>query len=207
MNTSKFTQKSMEALKEAQRTAIAYQNMQVEQAHLCHALLAQPEGLIPQLLGKMNIDAGLLAGAMEEAVSRLPKVSGPGREPDKVYVSADVEKALLSGEQQAGQMKDEYLSVEHIWLGLMERPDRAVKPVFDRFQVKRDAFLAALSTVRGAARVTSDSPENTYDALAKYGADLTALARAQKLDPVIGRDGEIRNVIRILSRKTKNNPG
>ena len=206
MNTSKFTQKSMEALKEAQRTAIAYQNMQVEQAHLCHALLAQPEGLIPQLLGKMNIDAGLLAGAMEEAVSRLPKVSGPGREPDKVYVSADVERALLAGEQQAGQMKDEYLSVEHIWLGLMERPDRAVKPVFDQFQVKRDAFLAALSTVRGAARVTSDSPENTYDALAKYGADLTALARAQKLDPVIGRDGEIRNVIRILSRKTKNNP-
>ncbi len=206
MNTGKFTQKSMEALKEAQHTAIMYQNVQVEQVHLCHALLAQPEGLIPQLLGKMNIDGSLLAGAMEEAVSRLPKVSGPGREPDKVYVSADVERALLAGEQQAGQMKDEYLSVEHMWLGLMERPDRVVKPILDRFQVKKDGFLTALSTVRGAARVTSDSPENTYDALAKYGADLTALARAQKLDPVIGRDSEIRNVIRILSRKTKNNP-
>ena len=206
MNTGKFTQKSMEALKEAQHTAIMYQNVQVEQVHLCHALLAQPEGLIPQLLGKMNIDGSLLAGAMEEAVIRLPKVSGPGREPDKVYVSADVERALLAGEQQAGQMKDEYLSVEHMWLGLMERPDRVVKPILDRFQVKKDGFLTALSTVRGAARVTSDSPENTYDALAKYGADLTALARAQKLDPVIGRDSEIRNVIRILSRKTKNNP-
>ncbi len=206
MNTGKFTQKSMEALKEAQHTAITYQNVQVEQVHLCHALLAQPEGLIPQLLSKMNIDGGLLASAMEEAVSRLPKVSGPGREPDKVYVSADVERALLAGEQQAGQMKDEYLSVEHVWLGLMERPDRLVRPILDRFQVKKDAFLAALSSVRGAARVTTDSPENTYDALAKYGADLTALAKAQKLDPVIGRDSEIRNVIRILSRKTKNNP-
>jgi ATP-dependent Clp protease ATP-binding subunit ClpB len=206
MNTNKFTQKSMEALKEAQHTAITYQNVQVEQVHLCHALLAQPEGLIPQLLSKMNIDGSLLASAMEEAVSRLPKVSGPGREPDKVYVSADVERALLAGEQQAAQMKDEYLSVEHIWLGLMERPDRLVKPILDRFQVKKDTFLTALSTVRGATRVTSDSPENTYDALAKYGSDLTAMARAQKLDPVIGRDSEIRNVIRILSRKTKNNP-
>jgi ATP-dependent Clp protease ATP-binding subunit ClpB len=206
MNTGKFTQKSMEALKEAQHTALTYQNVQVEQVHLCYALLAQPEGLIPQLLSKMNIDGNLLASAMEEAVSRLPKVSGPGREPDKVYVSADVERALLAGEQQAAQMKDEYLSVEHVWLGLMDRPDRLVKPILDRFQVKKDAFLTALSTVRGAARVTSDSPENTYDALAKYGADLTALARAQKLDPVIGRDSEIRNVIRILSRKTKNNP-
>lgn len=206
MNTNKFTQKTMEALKEAQHTAITYQNVQVEQVHLCHALLSQPEGLIPQLLSKMNMDGSLLLSAMEEAVSRLPKVSGPGREPDKVYVSADVEKALLAGEQQASQMKDEYLSVEHVWLGLMERPDRLVKPIFDRFQVKKDAFLSALSTVRGAARVTSDTPENTYDALAKYGSDLTALARAQKLDPVIGRDSEIRNVIRILSRKTKNNP-
>jgi len=206
MNTNKFTQKSMESLKEAQQMAITYQNVQVEQVHLGHALLAAPEGLIPQLLNKMNIDGSLVAGAMEEAASRIPKVSGPGRDPDKVYVSPDVERALLAGEQRAAQMKDEYLSVEHVWLGLMERPDRGVNPIFDRFQIKIDAFLKALSTVRGATRVTSDSPETTYDALAKYGADLTELARAQKLDPVIGRDSEIRNVIRILSRKTKNNP-
>ncbi len=206
MNTGKFTQKTMEALKQAQQMALTYQNVQVEQAHLCHALLAQPEGLIPQLLNKINIDGNLLAGAMEEVVGRIPKMSGPGREPDKVYVSPDVERALLAGEQRAGQMKDEYLSVEHVWLGLMEKPDRVVKPILDRFQIKADAFLKALSSVRGATRVTTDSPENTYDALVKYGADLTALARAQKLDPVIGRDSEIRNVIRILSRKTKNNP-
>ncbi len=206
MDTNKFTQKTMEALKEAQSMAIAYQNMQVEQAHLCHALLAQPEGLIPQLLNKMETDANLVAGAMEEVVSRLPKISGPGREPDKVYVSPDVEKALLAGQQRAAQMKDEYMSVEHVWLGLMEKADRAVKPILDRFGIRTDAFLKALSTVRGAARVTTDSPEGTYDALAKYGSDLTALARSQKLDPVIGRDSEIRNVIRILSRKTKNNP-
>ena len=206
MNTSKFTQKTMEAIKQAQSIASTYQNVQVEQIHLFYAQLAQPEGLIPQLLGKMEIDASLLTSAAEEAISRMPKMSGPGREADKVYVSPDVERALLAGEQRAGQMKDEYLSVEHVWLGLMEKPDRTVKPILDRFGVKTDAFLKALSTVRGATRVTSDSPETTYDALGKYGTDLTALARAQKLDPVIGRDSEIRNVIRILSRKTKNNP-
>ena len=206
MNANKFTQKTMEAVQAAQSMAVTYQNMQVEQVHLGYALLAQPQGLISQLLSKMGIDSNLVAGAMEEAVGRLPKVSGPGREPGKVYVSPDVEKALLAGEQQAGQMKDEYLSVEHVWLGLLDKPDRALKPILDRFTIKKDAFLKALSSVRGAARVTSDSPEGTYDALAKYGSDLTALARAQKLDPVIGRDSEIRNVIRILSRKTKNNP-
>ncbi len=206
MNTNKFTQKTMEAIKQAQGIATTYQNVQVEQIHLFYALLAQPEGLIPQLLGKMEMDAKLVAGAAEEAINRLPKVSGPGREADKVYVSPDVERALLAGEQRAAQMKDEYLSVEHVWLGLLEKPDRTVKPILDRFNIKTDGFLKALSTVRGAARVTSDSPENTYDALGKYGTDLTALAKAQKLDPVIGRDSEIRNVIRILSRKTKNNP-
>ncbi len=206
MNVNKYTQKTLEVLREAQHMAVEYQNVQVEQVHLAYALLAQPEGLIPQLLSKMDIDGNLLAGALSEAVGRLPKVSGPGREADKIYVAPDVEKALLFGEQRAAQMKDEYLSVEHVWMGLMEKADRVLKPILDRFSVKADDFLQALSTVRGAARVTTDSPEGTYDALAKYGADLVELARNQKLDPVIGRDNEIRNVIRILSRKTKNNP-
>jgi len=206
MNNRQFTQKTMEAIQLAQQTAIEYQNMQVEEAHLFYALLQDEAGLIPQLLTKMGKDARQVKDALEKAISQISKVSGSGREPDKIYITPELEKAIIAAQNRAQQMKDEYLSVEHLFLGLMEKPDRTMKAVLDRFNINEKEFLTALSTVRGAARVTTDSPEETYDALKKYGQDLVELARAHKLDPVIGRDTEIRNVIRILSRKTKNNP-
>ena len=206
MNNRQFTQKTMEAIQLAQQTAIEYQNMQVEEAHLFYALLQDEAGLIPQLLTKMGKDARQVKDALEKAISQISKVSGSGREPDKIYITPELEKAIIAAQSRAQQMKDEYLSVEHLFLGLMEKPDHTVKAVLDRFNINEKEFLTALSTVRGAARVTTDSPEETYDALKKYGQDLVELARAHKLDPVIGRDTEIRNVIRILSRKTKNNP-
>ena len=206
MNAQKFTQKSLEALQAAQSIAIQYQNQQIEQAHLAYALADQEGGLIPELLQKLNAEPSRFIQACEQAIGRIPRVSGPGREQGKVYISQDVDAALNAAQAQADHMKDEYVSVEHVFLGLIERANSAMKSVFEQFGIRKDAFLAALQSVRGGQRVTSETPEETYDALKKYGQDLTDLARKQKLDPVIGRDTEIRNVIRILSRKSKNNP-
>ena len=206
MDINKLTQKSREAVQDAQALTIEYGNTQIEQAHLLFALLKQEDGLIPQLLTKMGQDPAALQEEARQAVSRLPKVSGPGREPDKVYISQDVDRALNAAQKEAERMTDEYISVEHLLLGLLETADSHLQAIFRRHDVTKEKFLEALKTVRGNTRVTSDTPEDTYDALSKYGQDLVALARAHKLDPVIGRDEEIRNVIRILSRKTKNNP-
>ena len=206
MNAQKFTQKSLEALQAAQSLSSLHENMQVEQVHLLCALLEQQEGLIAQLMKKMGADPGAMHQAAASAVEKLPGVSGPGREADKIYVSQDMSRALAAAEKLADSMKDEYVSVEHLMLALLEHPDAVVKEIFRSFRVEKNAFLKALAEVRGNTRVTSDSPEDTYDVLKKYGQDLVELAKAQKLDPVIGRDNEIRNVIRILSRKTKNNP-
>ena len=206
MDMQKCTQKSLEAIKAAQNLAIEYSNLQIETPHLACVLIAQPEGLIPQLLSKMNIDADALLQSLKTVVEKLPKVTGPGREPDKVYVSQEVDKILTASEKLAEQMQDEYVSVEHIFLSILDHASGELKATFDAFGLKKDAFLKVLQSVRGNTRVTSDSPESTYDVLKKYGHDLVEEARQNKLDPVIGRDAEIRNVIRILSRKTKNNP-
>ena len=206
MNAQKFTQKSLEAIQSAQNIAIQYQNMQIEQAHLMYALADQEGGLIGELLKKMNVPAEQLIQSLEQLIARLPKVSGPGREQGKVYVSADVDQALTEAEAIAGRMKDEYVSVEHLFLALLDKANSGMKEIFRRYNIEKNALLSVLQSVRGSARVTSDAPEATYDALKKYGQDLVELARKQKLDPVIGRDNEIRNVIRILSRKSKNNP-
>ncbi len=206
MNMNQFTQKSVAAIQRAQAIAVEYGHMQVEQAHVALALLEDEQGLIAQLLDKCGVSAASLQAQIRDAVERMPRVSGPGREADKVYISSDLEKALLEAENRARQMKDEYISVEHLWMGLCAKADGTLKPALKQAGYQENAFLKALSGVRGATRVTTDSPEDTYDALKKYGQDLVALARQQKLDPVIGRDSEIRNVIRILSRKTKNNP-
>ena len=206
MNMNQFTQKSIEAIQRAQQIAVEYGHQQVDQEHVLLALTEDGAALIPQLLGKCNLSADALRAALTEAVSRIARVSGPGREADKVYISPDLEKGLIEAEAIAKQMKDEYLSVEHVWMGLCRKPNARIREVLKRLGYDEQAFLKALSEVRGATRVTSDNPEETYDALKKYGSDLVALARQNKLDPVIGRDSEIRNVIRILSRKTKNNP-
>ena len=206
MNMNQFTQKTVAALERAQSLAIEYQHMQVEQEHLMLALTEDSNELIPQLLIKCGLSVPALVSGLKENLGRIARISGPGREPGKVYIANDVEQALLEAEKAAGRMKDEYLSVEHVWMGLTAKASANVKRLLKSLGYSDDAFLKALSEVRGAARVTSDSPEETYDALKKYGSDLVELARKQKLDPVIGRDSEIRNVIRILSRKTKNNP-
>ncbi len=206
MNMNQFTRKSIEAIQRAQQIAVEYGHQQVDQEHVLLALTEDASALIPQLLEKCGVSAEGLHAALIEAVGRIARVSGPGREADKVYISPDLEKALVEAESRAKQMKDEYLSVEHLWLGLTEKAKANVKDVLKRAGYEGKAFLKALSEVRGATRVTTDSPEETYDALKKYGSDLVELARQNKLDPVIGRDSEIRNVIRILSRKTKNNP-
>ena len=206
MNAEKYTQKSLEAVRDAQQLAIQNQNMQIDQQHLLLALLKQEGGLIAQLMKKLHADAVRMANACDREIARIPKVSGPGREMDRVYISQTVDAALIEAEQQALAMKDEFVSVEHILLALIEKPNAAVKAIFNEYGISRENFLSALRKVRGSARVTNENPENTYDALKKYGQDLTELARNQKLDPVIGRDTEIRNVIRILSRKSKNNP-
>ena len=206
MNMNQFTQKTRDAIQRAQAIAVEYQHMQVDQEHLAAALVEDEAGLIPQLLRQSGLDVDVLRRLLTDALGRMPRVSGPGREADKVYITQELEKALLAAEERAKQMKDEYLSVEHVWLGLASQPNGRMKDVLRQIGWREDAFLKALSAVRGATRVTSDSPEDTYDALKKYGTDLVAMARQQKLDPVIGRDSEIRNVIRILSRKTKNNP-
>ncbi len=206
MNAQKFTQKSLEALQAAQDFATEYENMQIEQPHLLAALTAQEDGLIGQMLKKMAIDASAMQHAVKTEIERIPRVSGPGRERDKIYVSQEVDRTLMQAEKTADRMKDEYVSVEHLMLALLETPNAALKRIFQQFGMTKDGFLQALVSVRGNTRVTSDSPESTYDALKKYGSDLVEMARNQKLDPVIGRDHEIRNVIRILSRKTNNTP-
>ena len=206
MNAQKFTQKSIEAIQDAQNLALENNNMQIEEEHLLCALLTQENGLIPQLLKKMEIDDKSVLGLTQNKIELLSRVTGPGREAGKIYVSQDVDRVLVSSEKEAERMKDEYVSVEHIMLALLEQPNTALKDIFSHFGIDKNKFLSVLSTVRGNTRVTSDTPEETYDALSKYGQDLVALAKNNKLDPVIGRDSEIRNVIRILSRKTKNNP-
>ena len=206
MNQDKYTVKSMEAIREAQEIVIRNQNMQIDQQHLLYALLNQEGGLIPQLMKKLHIDAARMKTACDREIQRIPKVTGPGREADKVYISQSVDAVFAEAEQQAETMKDEFVSVEHIMLAMINKPNAAVKSIFNEFGLTRENFLAELQKVRGNTRVTSENPEDTYDALKKFGSDLTERARQQKLDPVIGRDSEIRNVIRILSRKTKNNP-
>ncbi len=206
MNTNKFTQKTLEALQSAQQTAIEYQNQTLEPEHLLFAIANQEQGLIPQLLQQMGVEPGNFVSAAAQKVALLPHVTGSGREADKIYISAATDKVLNAAESTATAMKDEYVSVEHVFLALIENPNSAVSELMKRFSIDKNKFLSVLSGVRGNQRVTSDHPEDTYDVLKKYGQELVELARQQKLDPVIGRDTEIRNVIRILSRKRKNNP-
>ena len=203
MDTNRFTQKSLEALQAAQQLAQSYGNAQVEQVHLLYALLSQENGLIGQLMSKLGLNTQQVQTACESAVNRLPKISGSNQQP---YVTASLSQALTEAENQMKQMRDEYISVEHVFLGLLEKADSTVRPLFASLNITKPKFLEALQAVRGSARVTSEDPESTYDALKKYGQDLVELARQNKLDPVIGRDTEIRNAIRILSRKSKNNP-
>ena len=203
MDTNRFTQKSLEALQGAQQLAQSYGNAQVEQVHLLDSLLSQENGLIGQLMSKLGLNLQQVQTACESAVNRLPKISGSNQQP---YVTASLSSALTEAESQMKQMRDEYISVEHLFLGLLEKADTTVRPLFASLNITKPKFLEALQEVRGSARVTSEDPESTYDALKKYGQDLVELARQNKLDPVIGRDAEIRNTIRILSRKSKNNP-
>ena len=206
MNAEKLTQKSAEAIRAAQTIAQEYGNPQIEQAHLLWALLQDAEGLIPQLLAGMGITVPSFQAAVQDLVERQPRVSSSGHEPGRIYISADTEKALNRAEKIAGEMKDEYTSVEHLFLGLLDTAGRELGKLFSDYRITKEGALQALTAVRGSQRVTSDNPEETYGALKKYGTDLVERARQNKLDPVIGRDDEIRNVIRILSRKSKNNP-
>ncbi len=206
MTTQQLTEKSREALTLAQQTTVEYQNSEVCQEHLAYALLADQNGLVPQLLTKLQIDADALNAQLRGAIERMPKVSGGGRQPDQIYINQDTERALVAAKNRAEGMKDEFISVEHLLLGLLDKPTPAMRQLWQTAGVTLSSVLKALQTVRGNARVTSETPEDTYDVLAKYGQDLVELARQQKLDPVIGRDNEIRSVIRILTRKTKNNP-
>ena len=206
MNTQNFTQKTLEAVQAAQSLATRHGNQQIEQSHLLLALLTAENGLVPQLLANMGLTVPSFTAAVQAEVEKLPKVSGPGREMGKIYVSQGVDRALNAAEETARQMKDEYVSVEHLLLALVQTADRDLAELYKTYQITREGILQALAAVRGNQRVTSDNPEETYDALKKYGTDLVAQARQNKLDPVIGRDEEIRNVVRILSRKSKNNP-
>ena len=206
MDIQKFTQKSLEAIQGAQELAIENQNAQIEQEHLLLALLEQDNSLIKELLKKMKIDENAFENHVKERVEKKPKITGGARPNDGFYVSQDVDLVLTKSEKIAKNMKDEYVSVEHIMISLMDNANKEVKDLFTKYNINKNEFLKALVSVRGNTRVTSDNPESTYDVLKKYGQDLVELARSQKLDPVIGRDSEIRNVIRILSRKTKNNP-
>ena len=206
MNTNQYTQKTIEAIQAAQQLAVEYQHNALEPEHLLLAISSQENGLIPQLLQKMNVEPGSFAAAVAEKLSGLPRVSGSGRDPDKIYISQAADKVLSAAAREAKAMKDEFISVEHLMLGLLSETNTNTAGLFRAFGITKDGFLKVLSGVRGNQRVTTDNPEDTYNALQKYGQDLVDLARKQKLDPVIGRDQEIRNVIRILSRKTKNNP-
>ena len=201
MNINKFTQKSIEAVQACEKLAYEYGNQQMEQEHLLASLLMLEDSLILKLITKMNINGNQFLDEVKQALNKLPKVSG-----GQLYVSNDLNKVLIHGEDEAKAMGDEYVSVEHLFLAMLKEPSRSIKELFRQYGLTRENFLKALSSVRGNQRVVSDNPEVTYDTLEKYGYDLVDRAKNQKLDPVIGRDAEIRNVIRILSRKTKNNP-
>ena len=205
MNAQKFTQKSLEAIQQAQNLAVQNQNSQIEEEHLILALLEQEDSLIKELLNKMGVSENF-ENDIRNKVENDPKMVGGARKADAIYVSQDVDMVLSNSEKIADKMKDEYVSVEHIMLAIFDNPSNEIKEIFKRYNVNKNDFLKALLSVRGNTRVTSDNPESTYDVLKKYGQDLVQMAREQKLDPVIGRDTEIRNVITILSRKTKNNP-
>ena len=206
MNAQKYTQKSLEAIQAAQEITIGNDNQQIEQIHILAALLRQDNGLVPELLKRMGITVESLEAAVNQALAKLPRVTGAGREAGKYYIARSVDDALNQAEALADSMKDEYVSVEHLLLALIDRADATLKKLFQTYNITKEACLQTLQTIRGNQRVTTDSPESTYEALEKYGTDLVKRARDKKMDPVIGRDDEIRNVIRILSRKTKNNP-
>ena len=205
MNAQKFTKKALEAVQAAQSIAIENQNMQIMPEHLLYALVDQEGGLIPQLLKKSGVDTDNMLALLDSAIGKIPAVSGSGREPDKIYISPITDKIFNEAERLANSMRDEYVSVEHIMLAVFDHATDEIKNIFRTLGITKDSFLSELKKVK-TDRVTSDEPENTYDALSKYGFDLVQRAKEQKLDPVIGRDNEIRNVIRILSRKSKNNP-
>ena len=206
MNAQNYTQKSLAAIQDAQSLTIRNENQQMEQIHLFSALLQQEDGLVRELFKRMGVTVESLEAAVNQELAKLPRVSGSGREADKYYVSRAVDEALQKAEDIAKSMKDDYVSVEHLLLALFDTADSTIKNLFRTYNITKEACLKTLQTIRGSQRVTTDNPEGTYDALAKYGTDLVKQAREKKMDPVIGRDDEIRNVIRILSRKTKNNP-
>ena len=201
MNMNQFTQKSIEALRDTQSIALENGNQQIEQIHLLDALVSKEDGLIPNLVKQSGASIEKIKTLTDQAISSLPKVSGV--QTDKLYLSRELDAAFTEAEAQAKKMKDEFVSVEHLMLALFAKGDMKVKDIFRNAGLTKDAFLTALKNVRGSRTITSDNPEETYDVLKKYGQDLVAKAKEQKLDPVIGRDEEIRNVIRILSRKAK----
>ena len=203
MNLQKYTQKSTEALQSAQSIMTEYGNREMQEEHLLLALMRQEEGIAPELMKSLGVSEAVFNAQLEQSIGTYPKVSGGSGE---LYLSESLRKALEKAEKEASLMGDEYVSVEHLILGIIEEPSDKVKKLFSNLGIEKSKFLEALKNVRGNRRVTSDHPEDTYDVLKKYGTDLVELAKNQKLDPVIGRDEEIRNVIRILSRKTKNNP-
>ncbi|MBR5681567.1 MAG: AAA family ATPase, partial [Clostridia bacterium] len=205
LSPEKLTQKSLDALKTAQSLAVERNNVQVTPEHLAYALVSQEGGLIGSLFEKMGVDTRAFLTRLEAILNAIPGVTGSGREPDKIYISPECDRTLDLAEKIAEQMKDEYVSVEHFMLALFDRPTEKLASLYREFGLTKDAFMQVLAGVRNS-RVTSDNPEQTYEALKKYGTDLVERARSQKMDPVIGRDAEIRSVIRILSRKTKNNP-
>src|SRR6266849_7445891 len=207
MELNRLTQKSQQAMQEAQSKALRYGHVEIDGEHLLLALLEQQDGLLPRLLARMDVPVASLKSALEQALKRRPRVSGPGVEPGKIYVTQRRQKLFVQAEDEAKRLKDEYVSVEHVTLALIDEGTSTVAGrLLQQYRVRRDSFLAALTAVRGHQRVTSADPETAYEALEKYGMDLVAQARQGKLDPVIGRDAEIRRVVRILSRKTKNNP-
>ncbi|MBO7402587.1 MAG: AAA family ATPase, partial [Lachnospiraceae bacterium] len=201
MNLTKFTQKSMEAVNSCENIAGQYGHQQLLEEHLLYALLSDRDGIMPKLFEKMGIDPAVFLAQLEGLMRKYPKVSG-----GRVYVGEDLNKALIHAENEAKAMGDDYVSVEHLFLSVLKYPSRELKGLLEDFRITREDFLKALSTIRGNQRVTTDNPEATYDTLEKYGTDLVERAKKGKLEPVIGRDAEIRNAIRILSRKTKNNP-
>ena len=201
MNINKFTQKSIQAVQGCEKLAYDYWHQEIAQEHLLYSLLSDADGLIPKLFEKMEINVDVFLAQVTGLLNKRPKVQG-----GQVYISNDLNKVLIYAENEAKAMGDEYVSVEHLFLSLLKNQSKEIKELFRNFRIDRERFLTALATVRGNQKVVSDNPEATYDTLEKYATDLVERARAQKLDPVIGRDAEIRNVIRILSRKTKNNP-
>ena len=206
MNAQKLTEKSLEAIQSANDMAISHQNQMIQQVHLLCALLEQENGLIPQLFEKVGVSKETAVRDLEQQINQLPSVTGSGRKADSVYIAQDVDMVLTDAEKQADKMRDAYVSVEHLMLSLFDHANADLKKLFQKWNLKKADFMKALMAVRGNQQVTGQNPEETYDVLKKYGQDLVQLARNNKLDPVIGRDSEIRNVIRILSRKTKNNP-